>query len=94
MIEREEVERLLWSCEHDPKAHLNMTAPALAALCRAWLALDGAPEGRLDIGRYDIDDSDMVEIVTDPDTVRHLIHRRVRIVPVDGGKAGQEVGNG
>ncbi len=42
MIEREEVERLLWSCEHDPKAHLNMTAPALAALCRAWLALDGA----------------------------------------------------
>ncbi len=92
MIEREEVERLLWSCEHDPKAHLNMTAPALAALCRAWLALDGAPEGRLDIWQNDCDEQGAVEIVMDADAVRHLIHRRVRIVPVDGGKAGQEVG--
>src|SRR5690606_15394716 len=70
MIEREEVERLLWSCEHDPKAHLNMTAPALAALCRAWLALDGAPEGRLDIWQNDCDEQGAVEIVMDADAVR------------------------
>lgn len=62
----------------------SVEGDTLEALCRAWLALDGAPEGRLDIWRDGIDDSDMVEIVTDPDTVRHLLYQRVRIVPVKG----------
>lgn len=72
----------------------SVEGDTLDALCRAWLALDGAPEGRLDIWQNDCDEQGAVEIVMDADTVRHLIHRRVRIVPVDGGKAGQEVGNG
>lgn len=80
-MNRKDVQALLQACERD-RIGPHPDNETLAALCRAWLALDGAPEGRLGIGPID-DDGDMVEIVMDPDTVRHLHHRRVRIVPVD-----------
>lgn len=82
-MKREDVERILRHAEvSESRGYLlAQSAPHhLAALCRAWLALDGAVEARIDIGRNDIDDSDMVEIVTDPDTVSHLLYQRVRIV--------------
>ena len=88
-----EVERWLSACivaGHDmpygDNSHVSfeVEAPTLEALCRAWLALDSAPVGRLDIGRNDFDDDDMVEIVMDPNHVSHLQYQRVRIVPEQG----------
>ena len=80
-MKREDVEALLAEAQESNGSPSSVDCYTLAALCRAWLALEGAAEGRLDIGRSAIDDSDMVEIVTDPDTVRHLLYQRVRIVP-------------
>ena len=90
-MKREDVEALLadtGSAEF-AETEIRVTRAKVAALCRAWLAVDGAAEGRLDIGRNDIDDSDMVEIVTDPDTVRHLLYQRVRIVPTPNATEGE-----
>lgn len=80
-MNRKDVQALLQACGRD-RIGPHPDNETLAALCRAWLALDEAPEGRLDVGPID-DNGDMVEIVIDADTIKHLNHRRVRIVPVD-----------
>ena len=49
MVERKEVEELLAACERDVPGWYGLTSPEeVAALCRAWLALDGAPVGHAD----------------------------------------------
>lgn len=66
---------------HDSMDALLREAAALAR------RVEGAAVGRLDIGRDDFDDAEMVEIVMDPSHVSHLQYQRVRIVPepVEGG---------
>lgn len=63
---------------------MSRTLREAAALARR---VEGAAVGRLDIGRDDLDDAEMVEIVMDPNHVSHLQYQRVRIVPepVEGG---------
>ena len=52
MVERKEVEALVDFCEtcHPAMvdAPITLTRREAAALCRAWLALDGAPVGHAD----------------------------------------------
>lgn len=89
-MRREEVDRILDSIKgNKPTARASITSGRLAALCRRWLAVEDAPVGRLDIGRDDFDDADMVEIVMDPNHVSQLQYERVRIVPDDVGGAGK-----
>lgn len=81
MVERQEVEALLAAVDcGDPWWFTKTEMVVIAALCRAWLAAEDAPVGRLDIVQDDFDGSEMVEIVMDPNHVSHLLHQRVRIV--------------
>ena len=48
MVERKEVEVLLAACEAgEPGWYGTTDPPTVAALCRAWLALEGAPKVRV-----------------------------------------------
>ena len=82
LSERLEAEAKLRRC--CGQVHIVKLLDEAAALARR---VEGAAVGRLDIGRDDFDDAEMVEIVMDPSHVSHLQYQRVRIVPepVEGG---------
>ena len=88
MVERQEVEAVLGVCERirernlDPLKHSPIIpAPTLAALCRAWLAVDAGL--RVYVGRvYDCDVGEYRgEILR---TLPESMIGFVRIVPVEG----------
>ena len=94
MVERKEVEALLAACEMirehelDPVNHSPIVpAPELAALCRAWLAVDEGVPGLVDSIGY------ANGAVRDTTTIKHIhggtgaglnVPGRVRIVKEAG----------
>lgn len=67
-MKREDVEALLAACEPYQKAGFTVPAPTLAALCRAWLAVQDAPtvaitECNQVPGEPDFDHGDMAAAV-------------------------------
>lgn len=80
MVDRQEVEALLDAVKGSEHYAPIVRPKTLAALCRAWLAVEDAPIGRLDIVQNVFDDSEMVEIMMNPNHVAHLLYQRVRIV--------------
>src|SRR5690606_11650368 len=83
VIDRKEVEEMLSACERD-RIGPHPSNETLAALCRAWLALDGAVAG--DVECSDAKGAWLV-VANDAPLTKG---QRVRIVP----EAGQEVGSG
>lgn len=84
MVERQEVEALLALVEAEKgRWSPHVSAPTLAALCRAWLAVDAGL--RVYVGRvYDCDvGEDRGEILR---TLPESMIGFVRIVPVEGGE--------
>lgn len=77
-MNREDVEALLAACERD-RIGPHPSNETLAALCRAWLALDSAPAGRL----YAVADDDWIVTPDEDGGVDHP-YVRVRIVPEAG----------
>ena len=80
MVERQEVEALLAACERDYIGP-HPDNDTLAALCRAWLAIQDAPAGIFYINNvreaFEADDWQ---------AALRLDGKRVRIVPVEGGE--------
>ena len=84
MIERQEVEALLAACEPGSETFVEamdkLSRRKVAALCRAWLAVDGAPAVALEWGDFNrglhIDDDRMTPYAWET----HLTGQRVRIV--------------
>lgn len=82
MVERKEVEALLALVEAEKgRWSPHVPAPTLAALCRAWLAVEDAPEGVVDILTGWDDGSGAVEVHYESGRPPGLdIKQRVRIV--------------
>lgn len=78
MVDRQEVEALIRKAEScNELGVISGKASTLAALCRAWLAVDEAPSGHALMGR-----GDWVEVFNMSDDDRHAVEgQRVRIVP-------------
>lgn len=85
MVERQEVEALLKHCSPYQHSSFSVHAPTLAALCRAWLAAEEAPEGVVDILTGWDDGSGAVEVHYESGRPPGLdIKQRVRIVKEAG----------
>ena len=87
MVERKEVEALLASCERIRDKNLDpmkfspiVPAPTLAALCRAWLAVQDAPVGVVDLRTGWDDGSGSVEVHYEEGKPDIPLKQRVRIV--------------
>lgn len=82
MVERQEVEAILeGTAEENGRADRHVPPATLAALCRAWLALDGAPARDVVGQQWDDVFAREGNVVWCSD-----LHpgQRVRIVPVEG----------
>lgn len=81
MVERQEVEALLALVEAEKgRWSPHVPAPTLAALCRAWLAVQNAP-----VGKYEYVVSDVAYIHFDNEgDAPSWSENRVCIVPVEG----------
>lgn len=83
MIDRDEVDRILDSIKgNKPTARASITSERLAALCRAWLAVESAPVRNVVGQQWDDVFAREGNVVWCSD-----MHpgQRVRIVPVEGG---------
>ena len=81
MVERQEVEALLKEAEQSNGSPPHVDAPTLAALCRAWLAVQDAPVGVVDVLTGWEDGSGAVEVHYERGRPSDLTRKqRVRIV--------------
>lgn len=84
VVERQEVEALLeGTAEENGRADRHVPPATLAALCRAWLALDGGDSGWVCGGDLS-SGTKAVKLDQWPTQVVVGRSQRVRIVPVEG----------
>lgn len=78
MVERQEVEALLeGTAEENGRADRHVPPSTLAALCRAWLALEDAPEAEIREASFS-DGHRVGKLIATTD--QSMIGQRVRIV--------------
>lgn len=80
MVDRKEVEALLAESESGDYVVLHVDIHTLAALCRAWLALQDAPVGVVDLRTGWDDGSGSVEVHYEEGKPDIPLKQRVRIV--------------